>query len=267
MASTTDAAVVSPARRVAGRTRVPGDKSISHRYAMLAALADGIIHHHRLLARRRLCRHAGLRARARRTAYARRAITAFEIEGRGLRGLQPRRRPARRRQLRHDHAADVRASSPRTAMRTTMIGDASLSKRPMRRVIEPLTRMGARIESRRRASAAHDPRRRPARRSTARPGRPERAGQERRHPRRPADARAAPSVTEPAPTRDHTERALAAFGAHGGRRRACASSIDGGQRLTAPRVTVPGRHLERDVLDGARRRHARRAPSRSRASA
>ena len=42
MASTTDAAVVAPARRVEGQTRVPGDKSISHRYAMLAALADGI---------------------------------------------------------------------------------------------------------------------------------------------------------------------------------------------------------------------------------
>ncbi len=36
-----DAALVKPAARVAGRLRVPGDKSISHRYAMLAALADG----------------------------------------------------------------------------------------------------------------------------------------------------------------------------------------------------------------------------------
>ena len=42
MAFTTDATVVSPARRVAGRTRVPGDKSISHRYAMFGALADGL---------------------------------------------------------------------------------------------------------------------------------------------------------------------------------------------------------------------------------
>src|SRR5437773_8732894 len=35
------AATVTPARRLQGRLRVPGDKSISHRYAMLAALADG----------------------------------------------------------------------------------------------------------------------------------------------------------------------------------------------------------------------------------
>ena len=36
-----DAAIVKPASHAAGRVRVPGDKSISHRYAMLAALADG----------------------------------------------------------------------------------------------------------------------------------------------------------------------------------------------------------------------------------
>jgi len=36
-----DAAVVHPAARAAGRVRVPGDKSVSHRYALLAALADG----------------------------------------------------------------------------------------------------------------------------------------------------------------------------------------------------------------------------------
>ena len=36
-----DTVVVRPSRGVSGRTRVPGDKSISHRYAMLAALADG----------------------------------------------------------------------------------------------------------------------------------------------------------------------------------------------------------------------------------
>ena len=35
------AVTISPARRVQGRLRVPGDKSISHRYALLAALADG----------------------------------------------------------------------------------------------------------------------------------------------------------------------------------------------------------------------------------
>src|SRR5688500_18067673 len=39
-----DAAVVSPAARVSGRIRVPGDKSISHRYALLGALADGPTH-------------------------------------------------------------------------------------------------------------------------------------------------------------------------------------------------------------------------------
>src|SRR4030088_1677572 len=39
--STTTAATIAPARHVRGRIHVPGDKSISHRYALLAALADG----------------------------------------------------------------------------------------------------------------------------------------------------------------------------------------------------------------------------------
>jgi 5-enolpyruvylshikimate-3-phosphate synthase len=39
-----DVATVRPSARAAGRLRVPGDKSISHRYAMLAALADGVSH-------------------------------------------------------------------------------------------------------------------------------------------------------------------------------------------------------------------------------
>ncbi len=55
-----DAAVVSPAARVSGRVRVPGDKSISHRYALLGALADGTTRISELLARRRLRRHAGV---------------------------------------------------------------------------------------------------------------------------------------------------------------------------------------------------------------
>ena len=93
-----------------------------------------------------------------------------------------------------------------------MIGDESLQARPMRRIIVPLERMGARIESR--------------------DGRPPLTvhGTQRRHavglstPRCPAHRSRAPccwpactrtggtSVTEAMPTRDHTERALAEFG-------------------------------------------------------
>ena len=235
MASTTDAAVVPPAQRVAGRTRVPGDKSISHRYAMLAALADG------------LSTIAGYSpgADCAATLGCVRALGAgvrqigdhiFEIEGRGLRGLQPASAPLDAA----NSGTTMRLMSGLLAahrMQTTIGGDRSLSKRPMQRVIEPLTRMGARIES-----------------------------QEGRPPLtilgadlRPIDyAPTVPSaqvksavilaglqtegrttVTEPAPTRDHTERALATFGAHvdvEGLRVA----IDGGQRLHASTLAVPG---------------------------
>jgi 3-phosphoshikimate 1-carboxyvinyltransferase len=235
MASTTDAAVVPPARRVAGRTRVPGDKSISHRYAMLAALADGLSTISGYspgadCAATVACVRA-LGARVRQTGDH-----IFEIEGRGLRGLQPA-------------AAPLDAANSGTTMRlmsgilaahrmqTTIGGDRSLSKRPMKRVIDPLTRMGAQI-------ASHD-------------GRPPLTI--RGADLSPIDyTPAVPSaqvksaiilaglqtegrttVTEPAPTRDHTERALASFGAHvdvDGLRVA----IDGGQRLHASTLAVPG---------------------------
>ena len=56
--------VIRPARNILGSLRVPGDKSISHRYAMLAALADGPLAFRQLCSRRRLRQHAGMRARA-----------------------------------------------------------------------------------------------------------------------------------------------------------------------------------------------------------
>src|SRR5438046_1020946 len=144
MTSSTGFAAIPRVARVTGRLRVPGDKSISHRYAMLAALADG---ESRLTgyapgadcAATLVCLEA-LGVRVRRGP-------AIVIEGRGARGL---RAPA----------APLDAANSGTSMRllsgllaahpfTTVIGgDDSLSRRPMRRVSEPLTRMGATIDSR-----------------------------------------------------------------------------------------------------------------------
>jgi 3-phosphoshikimate 1-carboxyvinyltransferase len=235
MASTTDAAVVPPARRVAGRTRVPGDKSISHRYAMLAALADGVS----------VITGYSPGADCAATLACVRALGAtvrhtgdrtFEIEGRGLRGFRPPPGPLDAA----NSGTTMRLMSGILAahrMQTTIGGDRSLSKRPMQRVIEPLTRMGARIDS--------DDGRPPLTITGA--------------DLHPIDyAPAVPSaqvksavilaglqtegrtsVTEPAATRDHTERALASFGAHvevDGLRVA----IDGGQRLHAATLPVPG---------------------------
>jgi 3-phosphoshikimate 1-carboxyvinyltransferase len=96
------------------------------------------------------------------------------------------------------------------AFDSTMVGDASLSRRPMRRVIEPLTLMGARIDSSEghaplviHGSRLHGVAYRPAVPSAQVKSAVLLAG---------LHADGATSVTEPAATRDHTERALRAFG-------------------------------------------------------
>jgi 3-phosphoshikimate 1-carboxyvinyltransferase len=140
---------ITPARAVSGAVEVPGDKSISHRYALLGALAQG----------RSEIRGYSAAADCQSTldclgrlgvGIDRRAGNhdgCVVIHGVGLDGLRPSRR-----------ALD--AGNSGTTMRllagilagqsfdSTLTGDASLRRRPMRRVIEPLARMGARIGSR-----------------------------------------------------------------------------------------------------------------------
>lgn len=130
--------------KVSGEVRVPGDKSISHRALLLAALGQG------------RSRVRGLldSADVRSTAGALRALGVsvpdhapeMVIDGVGLHGLRSPRRPldcgnsgTTTRLL----AGIVAASPPMTAR---FVGDASLSRRPMRRVARPLEAMGARFE-------------------------------------------------------------------------------------------------------------------------
>jgi 3-phosphoshikimate 1-carboxyvinyltransferase len=120
---------------------------------------------------------------------------------------------------------------------TLMMGDDSLSRRPMRRVIEPLTRMGARIE----ATEGHAP--------LTVHGAPLQAIAH--VPEVPSaqvksavllaglHAEGTTSVTEPARTRDHTERALTAFGVTVVSEDARVS-VTGGQRAAAQTLSVPG---------------------------
>jgi 3-phosphoshikimate 1-carboxyvinyltransferase len=235
MASLTDAAVVPPARRVAGRTRVPGDKSISHRYAMFAALADGTstISGYSTgadCAATLACLQA-LGAGVRRTGNH-----TFEIEGRGVRGLRPTVAPldAANSGTTMRLMSGILAAHPMT---TTMGGDRSLSRRPMQRVIDPLTRMGARIESQdgRPPLTIHGGDLSPLDFQPSLPSAQVKsavllAG---------LQSRGRTTVTEPATTRDHTERALTAFGVQvevSGR----TIAVDGGQRLRARSLQVPG---------------------------
>ena len=138
-----DAALVRPAQRVSGRVDVPGDKSISHRYALLGAMADG---------RTRItgyssgadCAATIACLRALGVAIATPATGTVEITGRGLHGLTRAEGPvdAANSGTTMRLLAGLVAAHP---FRTVIIGDASLTRRPMRRVMEPLSRMGATI--------------------------------------------------------------------------------------------------------------------------
>src|SRR3954467_765995 len=138
-------ATVTPARRLRGRLRVPGDKSIAHRYALLAALAEG----------RSTLAHFAPGADCQSTLACLRTLgVEIEVTAPGTvtvlgRGFGQLRSPA----------APLDAGNSGTTMRlmagglagppfaAAMIGDAPPSRRPMRRVIAPLERMGARIEA------------------------------------------------------------------------------------------------------------------------
>ena len=129
--------------RVAGVVRVPGDKSISHRSLMLAALADG----------RSAISGILDSADVQSTAAVLRSLgasipplsAAFNVEGRGVRSF---RAPTSDLDCGNSGTttrlmAGIAAACPFTSR---FVGDASLSRRPMQRVARPLTAMGARFE-------------------------------------------------------------------------------------------------------------------------
>ncbi|HJR11993.1 MAG TPA: 3-phosphoshikimate 1-carboxyvinyltransferase [Rhodanobacteraceae bacterium] len=228
--------ISSPARALRGRVRVPGDKSVSHRAIILSALAEGasritgFLEGEDTRATARIFRQMGVRIET--PADGERVV-----HGAGLHGL---RTP--------DGALDCGNSG--TAMRllcgvlagqafdSTLRGDASLSTRPMRRVTEPLARMGAVIE-------------------TGGDGTPPLRVRGVRHlrgidyasPIASAQVKSAlllaglyadgeTTVTEPRPTREYTERMLAAFGwpiaFEPGK-----ASLSGGHALRAVDIGIP----------------------------
>jgi 3-phosphoshikimate 1-carboxyvinyltransferase len=143
------ATTVRPARRVKGTVGLAGDKSISHRYALLAALAIGrsTIHQYSLGADCRATLECleGTGVEIRRSRSPERGLTV-EITGRGLRGLRAPAGPldAQNSGTTMRLLSGILAAHPFTSVVT---GDASLTKRPMGRVITPLELMGARIDS------------------------------------------------------------------------------------------------------------------------
>lgn len=226
---------VAPGVAVGGEVRVPGDKSISHRSLMLGGIATGETRIRGFLASEDcLATLSALAALG--VAIERPEPTRVIIQGVGGAGL-------------HGAATALDMGNAGTAMRlsmgllagqpfaTTLVGDASLMRRPMERVAGPLRQMGAHITT-------HD-------------GRPPVLlhggrlldGIDYTMPMASAQVKSAvllagltakgcTRVTEPAPTRDHTERMLAAFGVSVERAGATVSLI-GGQPLTGTAIDVP----------------------------
>jgi 3-phosphoshikimate 1-carboxyvinyltransferase len=226
---------LTPGSEVRGEATVPGDKSISHRSLMLGGIATGATRIRGFLASEDcLATLSALSALG--VGIERPEATRVIVHGVGGAGLQPSAQP-------------LDMGNAGTAMRlsmgllagqsfaSTLIGDGSLMRRPMERVAAPLRQMGAQI--------------------TTHEGRPPvllhggrvLQGIDYTLPMASAQVKSAvllaglaaqgrTRVTEPAPTRDHTERMLAAFGVSVERDGASAS-LQGGQSLIGTDIEVP----------------------------
>lgn len=220
-----------PSAALSGRVRAPGDKSISHRALILAALAqgesriEGLLESDDVLATRAAV--AALGAQTQNLAPG-----ICRVTGRG--GLQ-------------QPEAIIDCGNSGTAARLLMgavagwpievafDGDASLRGRPMGRVAEPLIQMGARVTGERL------PLRVDGGRLTAIDWISRTASAQVKSAILLAGLRAegTTSVTEPAASRDHTERMLPLFGVEV-RRAGLTASVEGGQALRPTDLTVPG---------------------------
>jgi len=227
---------VQPGGRLGGSIRVPGDKSVSHRSIMLGSIADGttrisgFLEGEDALATMNIFRALGVRIEGPEAGNV-------TVHGVGLRGLRVPVGP-------------LDCGNSGTSMRLLagllaaqafdceLTGDESLRRRPMRRVADPLGKMGARIET---AEGGRPPLRIR--------GNPALRGIDYAMPVASAQVKSAlllaglyasgtTRVTEPAPTRDHTERMLAAFG-HAVQRDGATVAVRGGGALRATDIGVP----------------------------
>jgi 3-phosphoshikimate 1-carboxyvinyltransferase len=226
--------VIRPARNVAGALRLPGDKSVSHRYAMLAAIAEGKTKLENFSTGADCASTLGcVRSLG---VEVERNDGSVVIHGRGLKLTAP--------------TAPLDCGNSGSTMRmlsgvlagqdftTELTGDDSLSRRPMARIIAPLEMMGARIVSQNGG--------RPPLRVTGgklkgiRYDMPVASAQVKScvlFAGLFADGETA--VVEPIRTRDHSEVALRAFGVEVSQA-GNETRIAGGQRLSAIEAVVPG---------------------------
>jgi 3-phosphoshikimate 1-carboxyvinyltransferase len=228
---------VRPVRRLTGQAEVPGDKSVSHRAILLGALAEGVTEVQGFLEAED-CLRTIAAVQAMGAEVTRKAPGHYRVAGGGLRGLSEPgdvvdcgNSGTTARLL-----AGVLAGQP---FWTVMTGDASLRRRPMGRIAEPLRRMGATIVGR--ADGTRLPL---AIAGTATPKALEYAT-----PVASAQIKSAVllaglgadgpvTVIEPAPSRDHSERMLRRFGASLATAECRITLTPGPLRATS--VVVPG---------------------------
>ncbi|MBZ4193269.1 MAG: 3-phosphoshikimate 1-carboxyvinyltransferase [Candidatus Contendobacter sp.] len=228
---------IEPSGALCGQWRVPGDKSISHRAIMFGALADGIttitgfLDGEDCLATLNAFRAMGV-------VIAGPDQGRVTIHGVGLHGLQA---PAGPLDL-GNSGTSMRLMSgilAGQAFDSVLTGDASLTRRPMRRITEPLTLMRAQIATGERGTAPLQIH-----------GGQRLIGIDYPLPVASAQiksglllaglyAEGMTRITEPAPTRDHTERLLAGFGYLLRRDSERTVAISGGGHLTATPLDVP----------------------------
>lgn len=227
--------IVQPGGSLQGELRVPGDKSISHRSIMLGSLAEGVTEVTGFL--------EGEDALATLAAFRAMGVKIdgpedgrVTIHGVGMNGLQ---QPEKDLYV-GNSGTSIRLLSGLLAGQTfnvTLTGDKSLSGRPMKRVTDPLTEMGATIES-----------------NEGKPPLTIKGGQSLKGihydlPMASAQVKSCvllagmyadgkTSVTEPAPTRDHTERMLTGMG-YSVEVNGDTVTIEGGGKLTATNIDVP----------------------------
>jgi 3-phosphoshikimate 1-carboxyvinyltransferase len=226
---------LAPGGKLTGRIRVPGDKSMSHRSIMLGAIAEGRTSVSGFL--------EGEDALATLSAFRAMGVEISDpqsgrltIEGVGLRGLHA---PKQTLDL-GNSGTSIRLMSGLLAGQsfdTVLTGDESLLRRPMGRIINPLNQMGASIDAREGCPPLNI-------RGTG-----SLTGIHYDLPVASAQVKSSvllaglyasgrTSVTEPAPTRDHTERMLTGFG-YNVRREKGVISVAGGGVLRGTEIDIP----------------------------
>jgi len=227
---------VNPGGKLQGNLRVPGDKSISHRSIMLGSLAEGVtqvtgfLEGDDALATLNVFRQMGVEIEGPDNGRV-------TIHGVGLHGLKAPEKPL----YVGNSGTSMRLLAGLLAAQkfeVEMTGDSSLSSRPMRRVTDPLAEMGANIETTEAGTAP----------LVIHPVEQLR-GIDYQMPVASAQVKSClllaglyaagqTSTTEPAPTRDHTERMMSGFG-YDVHRTGAKATISGGGSFKARKLDVP----------------------------